>query len=102
MLRRYLESLFLPVRDEVLVVPSIQYLENRYLDMHIYTKDGWQWVIFIENSIVSNKRKLLQQNRLSTQLKSHSLRASFLKSMLHWRVYGATRLAEYLRENTYE
>lgn len=58
----------LPCSDTPLIMPRVQLLPDRYHDLHLFSNELGQWIIFLDTTITTLEAREQQQARLSGEL----------------------------------
>jgi len=67
----YLEGL-LPSDDNPVIIENTQFMSERFVDLHLVSKDGFQWVVFIDNTEAGKARQTEQQRQLNSDIKTEA------------------------------
>ena len=58
----------LPIDSSPLIVPNVQLVQGRFIDVHIYEDQSWQWIVLIDNTEAATIFQQQQQNRLADEI----------------------------------
>lgn len=58
----------LPVDAIPLIVPNVQLVQGKFIDIHIYGDENWQWIVLIDNTEAATVLQEQQQNRLADEI----------------------------------
>jgi len=67
----FLEGL-LPGDDKPVVIPNTQFLQDLFVDLHLFTTDANQWVVFVDNTEAGRNLQQDQQQRLEQDIKQEA------------------------------
>jgi len=64
----------LPAGDKPVVISNAQTLKNLFVDLHVFSDSGEQWIVMFDNSEAARELQIEQQERLSKDivLEKHS------------------------------
>jgi len=67
----YLEGL-LTSDDDLVIIENTQFMNARFVDLHLFSKDGFQWVVFIDNTEAGKLQQTEQQRQLNSDIKKEA------------------------------